>query len=67
MQNLSDAPQLLGLYTVFILLFVTLGPIKVVGPFMQLTRDVDEATMKKHRPARVRAGGDRRGRGRLRR
>jgi multiple antibiotic resistance protein len=41
-----DAPQLLGLYTVFILLFVTLGPIKVVGPFMQLTRDADEATVK---------------------
>jgi multiple antibiotic resistance protein len=46
MQNAPDAPQLLGLWTVFILLFVTLGPIKVVGPFMQLMRDADDATVK---------------------
>jgi len=43
MTNVPDAPELLGLYTVFIVLFVTLGPIKVLGPFMQLTRDTDEA------------------------
>ena len=46
MQNVPDAPQLLGLWTVFILIFVTLGPIKVVGPFMQLMRDADDATMR---------------------
>ena len=46
MQNVPDVSQLLGLYTVFILLFVTLGPIKVFGPFMQLTHDADEATTK---------------------
>ena len=28
------------------LLFVTLGPIKIVGPFAQLTRDADESRMK---------------------
>jgi multiple antibiotic resistance protein len=47
MTNVPDAPELLGLYTVFIVLFVTLGPIKVLGPFMQLTRDADEARAKK--------------------
>src|SRR5262245_56377939 len=43
MKNIPDVPELLGLGTVFILLFITLGPIKVLGPFMQLTHDVDEA------------------------
>ena len=47
MQNVPETPHLLGLWTVFILLFVTLGPIKVVGPFMQLMRDVDDAEMKR--------------------
>ena len=46
MKNFPEASQLLGLYTVFILLFVTLGPIKVLGPFMQLTHDADEARIK---------------------
>jgi multiple antibiotic resistance protein len=47
MQDFLDASQLLGLGTVFVLLFVTLGPIKIVGPFAQLTRDTDEAQMKR--------------------
>jgi multiple antibiotic resistance protein len=47
MQDFSDASHLLGLGTVFVLLFVTLGPIKIVGPFAQLTRDTDEAQMKR--------------------
>lgn len=47
MHSLPDASHLLGLWAVFMLLFVTLGPIKVLGPFMQLTRDVDEAMMKR--------------------
>ena len=46
MENFPDAAGLLGLGTVFVLLFVTLGPIKMLGPFLQLTRDADEATMK---------------------
>ena len=47
MQDFPEASRLLGLGQVFILLFVTLGPIKVVGPFAQLTRDTDEAEMKR--------------------
>ena len=46
MKNVPDASQLLGLWPVFILLFVTLGPIKVFGPFMQLTHDADEVRTK---------------------
>ena len=46
MQNVPDASHLLGLWEVFILLFVTLGPIKVLGPFMQMTRDADAARAK---------------------
>ena len=46
MTNVPEVSQLLGLYTVFILLFVTLGPIKVLGPFMQLTREADEVRAK---------------------
>ena len=46
MQSLPEASALLGLGTVFVLVFITLGPIKVLGPFMQATRDVDEAKMK---------------------
>ena len=46
MQDFPHASGLLGLGAVFMLLFVTLGPIKIVGPFAQLTRDVDEAKMK---------------------
>jgi multiple antibiotic resistance protein len=46
MQGLPEASALLGLGVVFVLLFITLGPIKILGPFMQLTRDVDEAKMK---------------------
>jgi small neutral amino acid transporter SnatA (MarC family) len=43
MKDFPDASHLLGLWPVFILLFVTLGPIKVLGAFMQMTRDADEA------------------------
>ena len=46
MQYFPEASDLLGLGTVFMLLFVTLGPIKIVGPFAQLTRDADESRMK---------------------
>src|SRR5215468_4596039 len=47
MENFPDAAGLLGLGTVFVLLFITLGPIKVLGPFMQATRNIDEAEMKR--------------------
>ena len=46
MQGAPEANALLGLGAVFTLLFVTLGPLKIVGPFVQLTREADEATMK---------------------
>jgi multiple antibiotic resistance protein len=46
MQGLPEPSALLGLGVVFVLLFITLGPIKILGPFVQLTRDVDEAKMK---------------------
>src|SRR5262245_14353923 len=46
MQALPETSALLGLGVVFVLLFITLGPIKLLGPFWRLTRDVDEAKMK---------------------
>jgi multiple antibiotic resistance protein len=46
MQNAPEASALLGLGAVFTLLFVTLGPVKILGPFAQLTRDADEAKVK---------------------
>src|SRR5262245_28149940 len=46
MKSIPDLPQLLGFYSVFILLFVTLGPIKLLGPFTQLTHDADETRTK---------------------
>jgi len=46
MQGFPEASRLLGLGAIFMLLFVTLGPIKIVGPFAQLTRDADESRMK---------------------
>jgi multiple antibiotic resistance protein len=46
MQDAPDASALLGLGAVFTLLFVTLGPVKILGPFAQLTRDADEAKVK---------------------
>ena len=38
MESTSEATALIGLGAVFTLLFVTLGPLKVLGPFAQLTR-----------------------------
>jgi multiple antibiotic resistance protein len=46
MQSTSEATALIGLGAVFTLLFVTLGPLKVLGPFAQLTREADEATLR---------------------
>src|SRR5262245_60756845 len=38
--------NVLGLGAVFTLLFVTLGPVKIVGPFAQLTRDAAGAAVR---------------------
>ena len=46
MQSSPETSALMGLGAMFMLLFITLGPIKILGPFMQLTRDVDEAKRK---------------------
>jgi multiple antibiotic resistance protein len=47
MQNPSDIGTLVGLGLFFTLLFVTLGPLKVLGPFVKLTNDMDLSAMKK--------------------
>lgn len=45
--NVPETSGLLGLSAVFTLFFVTLGPLKILGPFAQLTHGVDEATLRK--------------------
>ena len=47
MPSTPDATGLLSLGVVFTVLFVTLGPLKLLGPFAQITRDTDEATLRK--------------------
>ena len=47
MQGAPDATALVGYGAIFTLFFVTLGPLEIVGPFVQLTREADEVTMKK--------------------
>jgi multiple antibiotic resistance protein len=46
MQGASDATALIGFGAIFTLFFITLGPLKILGPFAQLTRETDEATMR---------------------
>jgi multiple antibiotic resistance protein len=46
MPDTPEAPYLISLSGVFTLLFVMLGPFKILGPFAQLTRDADDATRK---------------------
>lgn len=46
MQTLPEVSALIGPAAIFMLLFITLGPLKLFGPFMQLTRDLDEAKLK---------------------
>jgi multiple antibiotic resistance protein len=43
---LAQADVRLGLGAVFTLLFVTLGPVKILGPFLQLTREADDSKVK---------------------
>ncbi len=47
MQGAPDATALIGYGAIFTLFFITLGPLKIVGPFAQLTKETDEATMRK--------------------
>jgi multiple antibiotic resistance protein len=47
MPSAPDTTNLLGLGAVFTLLFVTLGPLKSLGPFAQLTHDLDEPALRK--------------------
>jgi multiple antibiotic resistance protein len=47
MQGAPDAIALVGYGAIFTLFFITLGPLKILGPFAQLTRETDEATMRK--------------------
>ncbi|MGH8698096.1 MAG: MarC family protein [Burkholderiales bacterium] len=47
MQSAPDAAALVGFGAIFTLFFITLGPLKVLGPFAQLTREADEATMRR--------------------
>jgi multiple antibiotic resistance protein len=46
MQGAPDATALMGFGAIFTLFFITLGPLKIFGPFVQLTRETDEATMR---------------------
>jgi multiple antibiotic resistance protein len=46
MQGAPDAIALVGYGAIFTLFFITLGPLKILGPFAQLTRETDEATMR---------------------
>jgi multiple antibiotic resistance protein len=46
MQDVTDPNTLLGLGRVFTLFFVMLGPIKILGPFAQLTRGMDAGAMR---------------------
>ena len=47
MQGAPDATALLSYGAIFTLFFITLGPLKILGPFAQLTRETDEATMQR--------------------
>ena len=46
MHSAPEGGALIGLGAVFTLLFITLGPLKIVGPFVQLPRDADETKMR---------------------
>ena len=46
MQSGSDGIALVTYGQIFTLFFVTLGPLKIVAPFAQLTREMDERTVK---------------------
>ena len=37
----------IGAGEIFVVFFVTLGPLKILGPWVQRTRDLDEAAVRK--------------------
>jgi multiple antibiotic resistance protein len=47
MQGAPERVALIGFGAIFTLFFIMLGPLKVLGPFAQLTREADDATMRK--------------------
>ena len=47
MQGAPETSTLVGFGAIFTLFFITLGPLKILGPFAQLTREADDATMRK--------------------
>ena len=47
MQGAPESTALIGFCAIFTLFFITLGPLKILGPFAQLTKEMDEATMQK--------------------
>lgn len=47
MPTAPQALDLLGPSAIFMLLFITLGPLKIIGPFVRLTHDLDEATTRR--------------------
>ena len=47
MQGAPETLALVGYGAIFTLFFVTLGPLKILGPFAQLTREADEVTTRK--------------------
>ena len=47
MPSAPDTTALIGVGAIFTLFFITLGPLKILGPFAQLTRETDEATMRR--------------------
>jgi multiple antibiotic resistance protein len=47
MQDAAEVVPRLGLAAIFTLLFVTLGPIKLLGPYAQATREIDAALLRR--------------------
>src|SRR5262245_22147694 len=46
MQGAPESTALVSLGALFTLLFIMLGPLKLLGPFVQMTRELDEAAVK---------------------
>ncbi len=47
MRDAAEVVPQLGLAAIFTLLFVTLGPIKLLGPFARATREIDAGLLKR--------------------
>lgn len=44
---MNDTPSIIGLGSVFTVMFVMLGPLKIIGPFARLTHELDEKAVRK--------------------